>query len=448
LSIIYGRRRIGKSTLISKFIENKKAIFYTATKVGHKNNLDLFSWELVKIFNPEYVDISFNSIEAAFEYLTTNLGQDKIILVIDELPYWAEKNEALLSIIQKYADTKWKDKELMIILCGSSLAFMENKVLCEKSPLFGRRDNQIKLSEFSYLESAEFVPEYSSRDKAICYGITGGIAKYLSLIDSSKSIDENIMELFFNKNGYLYEETKNLIIQEFNDVSLINNIIEQIASGENQINVIADKVSESSPSVFYCLDKLITIGIIEKRHCILEEKNKKKIQYILKDNMFRFWYRFVSKAISAIELDKGNIYYEKVVKPNLNSYMGPIFENMCRYYTLLKGLDNTFGCFISKVGTWWGNEIIRTADDKVIKTADIDIVGISPTDNCLVIGECKFKNEKTDKDVLDVLIRRSSIINKYYPVTKYLLFSLNGFSSYFDKPADNVITLSIDDLYN
>ena len=107
-------------------------------------------------------------------------------MVIDELPYWAEKDEALLSVLQKYIDTVWKDKNLKIILCGSALSFMENKVLSEKSPLFGRRDSQIKMEAFDYLDSAKFVPEYSYEDKAICYGITGGVAKYLSMIDPKK----------------------------------------------------------------------------------------------------------------------------------------------------------------------------------------------------------------------------------------------------------------------
>ena len=146
-------------------------------------------------------DISFNTIEAVFDFINKNIGEDKLILVIDELPYWAEKDDALLSILQKYIDTVWKGKNLKIILCGSALSFMENKVLSEKSPLFGRWDSQIKLEAFHYLDAAKFVPGYSNEDKAICYGITGGVAKYLAMIDQAKSIDENIVRLFFRIDG-------------------------------------------------------------------------------------------------------------------------------------------------------------------------------------------------------------------------------------------------------
>ena len=224
MTVIYGRRRIGKSTLIAEFVRDKKNIFYTATKVGKARNLELFSRQVTDLFMPGVENISFHTTEAVFDFIDKNIGNDKVVLVIDELPYWAERDEALLSIMQKYIDTVWNDKNLKIILCGSALSFMEKKVLSEKSPLFGRRDSQIRLEAFNYLDAAKFVPDYSCEDKAICYGITGGVARYLSMIDPSKSIDENIVRLFFRTDGYLYDETRNLLTQEFTDIAIVNNI--------------------------------------------------------------------------------------------------------------------------------------------------------------------------------------------------------------------------------
>ena len=290
MTVIYGRRRIGKSTLIAEFIRDKKAIFYTATKVGKNRNLELFSKQVIDVLMPGVEDISFKTTEAVFDFIDKNIGNDKIVIVIDELPYWAEKDNALLSVLQKYIDRVWNDKELKIILCGSALSFMEKKVLSEKSPLFGRRDSQIKLEPFNYLDSAKFVPDYSNEDKAICYGITGGIAKYLAMIDPKKSLDENIVRLFFRTDGYLYDETRNLLTQEFSDISLVNNVVEQIASGENTLNTIAGKIGEKEQTVLYSLDKLINVCLVEKKKCITDEKNKKKTQYVLKDYMFKFWY--------------------------------------------------------------------------------------------------------------------------------------------------------------
>ena len=265
MMVIYGRRRIGKSTLITEFAKGKRTIFYTATKIGKNRNLELFSKQVVDLLMPGLGEVRFPATEAVFDFIDKNMGSEKIVLVIDELPYWAERDEALLSVLQKYMDTVWNDKNLKIILCGSALSFMEKKVLSEKSPLFGRRDSQMKLDAFDYLDSAKFVPDYSNEDKAICYGITGGIAKYLSMIDPAKSMDENIIRLFFRTDGYLYDETRNLLTQEFSDIAIVNNIVEQIASGENTLNTIAGKIGEKESTILYSLDKLISVGLVEKK---------------------------------------------------------------------------------------------------------------------------------------------------------------------------------------
>lgn len=449
MTVIYGRRRIGKSTLIAEFVKDKKVIFYTATKVGKDRNLELFSKQVTDLFLSGIEDISFHTIEAVFDFINKNISDEKVILVIDELPYWAEKDEALLSILQKYMDTVWHDKNLKIILCGSALSFMENKVLSEKSPLFGRRDSQIKLDAFDYLDAAKFVPYYSNEDKAICYGITGGVAKYLSMMDPSKSLDENIIKLYFRTDGYLYDETRNLLTQEFSDITLVNNIIEQIASGQNTINIIANKIGEKESTILYSLEKLISVGLVEKKKCITEEKNKKKTQYILKDHMFKFWYEFIPKATSVIEMGQGELYYHKAVKPVLHSYMGSVFEDMCRYYTLQHGILGEFDCFVTTVGTWWGTEtIINENGEKRAQSTDIDVVALSEIEKKAVVGECKFKNEKIDKGIYETLVRRSHLISSKYQVIKYILFSLSGYTEWFDTLSDhNVVLLSLNDLY-
>lgn len=449
MTVIYGRRRIGKSTLIAEFVKNKKTIFYTATKVGKTRNLELFSRQAINLFMPGVENISFHTTEAVFDFIDKSIGSDKIVLVIDELPYWAERDEALLSIMQKYIDTVWNDKNLKIILCGSALSFMEKKVLSEKSPLFGRRDSQIRLEAFNYLDAAKFVPDYSCEDKAICYGITGGVARYLSMIDPSKSIDENIVKLFFRTDGYLYDETRNLLTQEFTDIAIVNNIIEQIASGENTLNTIAGKIGEKEPTVLYSLDKLINVGLVEKKKCITDEKNKKKTQYVLKDYMFKFWYEFIPKATSVIEMGQGELYYQKAVKPVLHSFMGAVFEDMCRYYTLKQGITGEYGCFLTSVGSWWGTENITDENDNIrAQSADIDVVAISEIDKKAVIGECKFKNEKIDKGIYETLIRRGKLIAAKYKVSKYIFFSLSGYTDWFkDLKDEDVLLLTLDSLY-
>ncbi len=449
MTILYGRRRIGKSTLITEFLRGKKSVFYTATKVGAQQNAALFGALLLTELAPELTGVSITSLEAALDFLTGQLGRERIVMVIDELPYWADGDPALLSILQKYIDTKWMETNLKIILCGSSLSFMENEVLSEKSPLFGRREFQMKLEAFSYREAAEFVPNYSLEEKAICYGVTGGVAKYLSLFDPKQSLDDNIKRLFFHNDGYLFEETHNLLTQEFRDVTLMNNVIEQLASGANTVNEISQNVRESTQTVVYSLDKLIGIGLARKKLCMTEEKNKRKTQYVLKDHMFQFWYAFIPKAVSVIEMRQGDLYYDKVVKKQLHSYMGSVFEEMCREYTLYYGIRGAYDGFMTGVGTWWGVEEVNGEDGKKCRqSADIDVVAISDVDKTAVIGECKFKNEKIDKGVYETLIRRGSVLGGKYRIAKYLFFSLGGYTDWvIENKREDVLLLGLEDLY-
>ena len=255
--------------------------------------------------------------------------------------------------------------------------------------------------------------------------------------------------LYFRTDGYLYDETRNLLTQEFADISIVNNIVEQIASGENTLNTIAAKIGEKEPTVLYSLDKLINVGLVEKKKCITDEKNKKKTQYVLKDYMFKFWYEFIPKATSVIEMGQGALYYQKAVKPVLHSFMDTVFEEMCRYYTLKQGITGEYGCFLTSVGSWWGTENITDENDNIrTQSADIDVVSISELDKKAVIGECKFKNEKIDKGIYETLIRRGKLIAAKYKVSKYIFFSLSGYTDWFNSLSDeDVLLLTLDSLY-
>ena len=450
MTVIYGRRRIGKSTLITEFIKDKRASYYIAAKSSLEDNIKKWSAQFISDIVPEMEGVEFSDLEGFFKFVGNSCKDEKTVIALDEIPYIAEVDESFLSRFQGAIDSILSKKNIYLIISGSAISFMEKKILSEKSPVFGRRDSQIKLEAFNYRDSALFVPEYSPEDKAICYGITGGVAKYLDLIDSNISIYENIKKLFFSTEGYLFDETRNLLTQEFTDVTIVNNIIEQIASGENTLNTISAKVGEKETTVLYSLEKLIETGLVEKRRCITEEKNKKKVQYVLRDHMFKFWYKFIPKAVSVIEMGGGSLYFDQVVKQELHSFMGSIFEVMCRYYTLEQGILGRFDTFITAAGVWWGTEPMKDDEGKSFnQSADIDVVGISDVDKTAVVGECKFKNEKIDKGVYESLKRRSGLISGKYKVVKYLLFSLSGFTDWFDDmKSDDTLLLTIDDLYS
>ena len=441
--VIYGRRRIGKSTLIKEFIKDKRAVYYTATKTGISKNIELWGKQALETLAPEMNQLTFKNADDLLTFLGKNSEEERCIVVIDELPYLAEADKSILSVLQKMIDNQWINGQMFLILCGSSISFMENEVLSEKSPVFGRRTAQIRLEPFRYPEAAEFVPSYSYEEKAICFGITGGTAKYLSMLDDSKSLDENIIHLFFTKAGYLYEETSNLLTQEFRNVSTYNDIITEIASGSNKVNEISDKTHLEQTVVSHALQNLIATGIVVREKAITDESNKKKVRYNLKDNMFRFWYKFVPDGMGAIELDRGELYYYNVVKPRLPEFMGSVFEDMCKYFTLFAGLSGGLNCFVTTVGKWWGTDSVKR------ETTDIDVVGLDKMSRKAVLGECKFRNEPIDKKIYEELLEKNGLIAKEYTVVQYLLFAKGGFTDWVAEHAEDdlVKLVGLEELY-
>lgn len=199
---------------------------------------------------------------------------------------------------------------------------------------------------------------------------------------------------------------------------------------------------------FSILWKSLSVLVLWKRKGVLQ-KNKKKTQYVLKDHMFKFWYEFIPKAHSVIEMGGGDVYYEKIVKPNLHAFMGSVFEEMSRYFTFEQGIKGRFDSFITQTGAWWGVETIENqAGAKYTQSADIDVVAISDIDKIALVGECKFKNEKIDKGVYETLLRRSGVIAGKYHVKKLLFFSLSGYTEWFRELKNEAVVLfTLEDMY-
>ncbi len=424
MTVMYGRRRVGKSTLLKQFIQGKKAIYFTAVRSSAQRNLERLGQRVMEVLAPQMTNLHFPSYEEVFAFLGQQCRDERIVFIIDEFPYLAEQDPSLLSLLQSYIDSEWQAGQMYFFLCGSSVSFMEDEVLSQKSPLFGRRTSQIRLLPFDYREAAEFVPSYSCEGKAIVYGVTGGVAKYLSLFDEQQSLDANLKQLFFDTSGFLYEEPLNLLTQEFRNVSLYNAIIEAVANGRTRMSEIADLTHMESAKIAYAMNNLIATGLLRREHAITEEGNKRKTRYVLADQMFRFWYQFIAPFTDIIDFGRGDIHYEKVVKPRLAGYMGDVFEDMARYYTLLLGTEGKLDCLVTSVGKWWGSNPRKREE------TDIDVVGLDRVEHQAVLGECKYKNELLDKKVFDQLRERDGLINHRYRTVQFLLFSKSGFSDW------------------
>ena len=443
MTVIYGRRRIGKSRLITEFIKSKKASNYVASMTSIEDNVKKWSSQVIRDLAPNMEGLSVDNLEAFFGFVGKLADEEKIIIALDEISYIAEADESFLSRFQVAVDTIFASKDIYLIICGSAVSFMEKEILSEKSPLFGRRTNQIFLRPFDFIESAEFVPKYNAEEKAIVYAVTGGVAKYLTLFDDKISLDDNLISNFFTTSGYLYEEPMNLLTQEFRSVGTYNTVIEVCAGGANKVTEIANKAHISTATLSYILKSLDTVGIISKITPMTEKENNRRSVYEVTDTMYRFWYSFVPEARAAIEMNRGEVYYKKNVKDKIHSFMGRVFEDMCRYYTLSQGLDGKLSCLVTNVGGWWGpghNHI----------PTDIDVVGIDDANKKAVLGECKFKNEVIDKEVYEALMDRRGLIDKRYEEVEFLLFSLAGFSKWVKENADmdRVRLITLEELYD
>lgn len=436
-AVIYGRRRVGKTALISEFTKDKATIFFTGVETNAKQNLDNFSRCIMEYNTGIAVDSSFASFQAALEYVFELAKTKRIVLVIDEYPYVARTSKSLASTLQLLIDKNKDSSKLFLILCGSSMSYMEDHVLAYKAPLYGRRTAQLKISPFDFFEACRYFTRFSDIDKALAYGIVGGTPQYLMQINDSLSIEENIKNTHLNPASSIFEEPNNLLKQEVREPAIYNAVVTAIAAGCSKMNEISNKIDEDTSVCATYIKNLITLGIVKKESPYGEKSSRKTI-YSIEDNMFRFWYRFVPENTSIISRRATDLAYKRIA-PELPSYMGGVFEEICKQYLWKLLLDGKCAVNFRDLGRWWGtNPKTRTQEE-------IDIMG-TDKDSAL-FAECKWTNEKVDLGVLETLIERSNLFN--YKKKHFYLFAKNGFTKgCIDKAAEmgNVTLVSYEQI--
>ncbi len=416
-AVIYGRRRVGKTALINQFIKNKRAIYFMGVESNAKQNLENFSKNILEYGAGIQTDTAFLSFQSALEYVFQLAKKERLILVIDEYPYVARSSPSLASTLQLLID-KYKDSShLMLILCGSSMSYMEDHVLAYKAPLYGRRTAQIKIFPFDFADTCQYFKNFSDEDKALIYGIAGGTPQYLLQMNDHLSIKDNIENTFLNTTSSLFEEPENLLKQEVREPILYNAIITAIATGASRMSEISTKVGESTSICATYLKNLMTLGLIRKETPYGENTSRKSI-YSIDDNMFRFWYRFVPENISIINRGATELAYKRI-EPYLSDYMGKIFEDICQQYLWKLLLNNQSPVEFKELGRWWGT------DPSTRSQTEIDIMG-EENKNTALFGECKWTNENVDVGVLETLVKRSQLF--HYKKTQLYLFAKNGFT--------------------
>ena len=415
--VIYGRRRVGKTALINHFIDDKKAIYFTGVESNGKQNLENLSKSIMEFSSGIQTETYFASYQAALEYVFKLAEKERVVFAIDEYPYVARASKSLASTLQLLID-KYKDSsKLMLILCGSSMSYMEDHVLAYKAPLYGRRTAQMKIMPFDFEESCAYFSGFSDEDKALMYGIVGGTPQYLLQMSDKLSVEENIKNTYLNPMSFLYEEPINLLKQEVREPAIYNAIITAIATGYSRMSEISTKVGEDSNVCSNYIKNLINLGIIKKETPYGEKASRKSI-YTIEDNMFYFWYRFVLNNNSVIARGATDLVYKRI-ESQLCDYMGRVFEEICTQYLWKQLIKGNMPIEFVSLGRWWGNAPILKCQ------TEIDIMGEQDS-NAAIFAECKWRNENVDLDVLETLIGRSGLF--HYTKVHYYLFSKSGFT--------------------
>lgn len=437
LFVLYGRRRVGKTTLLNEFCKGKDAIFYSAEQSNNKLNLEKFSILVFNFYGEDNLE-PFASWENALSYINERQKDKRLILVIDEFPYLVRKNKALLSEMQHLIDHKLKNGKLFIVLCGSYMGFMEKEVLGSKSPLFGRRTGQLHMKPFNYQTSMKFLDRFSNEDKLKLYGAFGGTPLYLQQIQPDNSFEENIKKAFLRVTAYLYEEPLLLLRQEVQEPGVYSAIIEAIAGGYTKSNEISTKIGEDSAKCLKYIKTLCELGILYKETPFGEKEASRKTIYGISDFMFRFWYRYVFANRTLVETGAQQVIWEKRIEPNYSSYMGLIFERICSDYLTAQNAKGKLPFLFTSIGRWWGT------NPKTRTQVEIDLVANDGKD--YLICECKWRNEKTDLSVLKELKDNADIFNKKRGNTWFVLFTKAGFTDAVIKEAEadpNIILVDI-----
>ena len=419
LVVLYGRRRVGKTELLHQFCKNKKHVFYACTECADSSQLSAFSERMMRAGHPaaKYIS-SFSDWSTALSAVAELPSNEKKLLVIDEFPYMVRNNAEIPSILQNLWDAILQHSNVMIILCGSAMSFIEKEILSEKNPLYGRATCIMQLKDMDYYDAAQFFPSYSAEDKIRAYAILGGIPHYLKQFSDTQSIGENIIAHILTRASILYSEVEFMMRQEFRESAVYNTILNAIALGATQLNEIWQKTQIDKNKLSVYLKNLIEVGLVCREFSMAEKlKEQGNVQrglYQIKDPFFRFWYTYVFPYIP--ELDSGDTQgiYEHVVAPTLDQFVSRPFEDICIQYLRRLNRAGQLDFHFTHIGRWW------------TKQTELDILAIDHDKKHYLACECKFKNTPISQD--DIAHAQSKFTLPANADIQWFFFSKSGFT--------------------
>lgn len=442
--VLYGRRRVGKTALLEEFTKGKRALFFTAQAQGERDNLRDFSKTAYAFFDFPRSTSPFENWIDALRFVSDMATESPFIFVFDEFPYAAKASPSLPSAMQIAIDQGFKKTSALIALCGSNQGFMEDEVLGEKSPLYGRRTAQLKMRPFDFFDAAKMFPHATPIEKIMYYASLGGTPYYLAAIDASASYLDNMASLFFDRTGLMFDEPNMLMRQELRETSIYSSVLRAIACGSTKSNEIADRAGISTTSVTMYLKTLANLGLIERRVPFGEPTKTKRSLYRIDDFAFSFWYRFVSPYVGSIERGLGRQLAPRLLEGDrINEYLGHAFEQVCREWVVRQAAKGSLPIQVTSVGSWWGTDPTRH------EQTDIDLVAADELDRNIILGECKWRGVFDETEVLNALKERQGLIPGFRDHWFYVFSKHRVSSGSLEKAArsGNARFISADELY-
>ena len=406
--VIYGRRRLGKSELVRQSIADRDdAVYYQAIESTAQNQLEQFVDTATAQFP------SLQNVRRDWEVLLEALGEEDAVVVIDEFPFLIEEDESLPSRIQRVWDMELQETAMTLILVGSSISVMEEKVLSGSAPLYGRRTATIDLKPLDIPDARRFFPGYDPETAITTWSIYGGTPYYLQTIDADQPLGTNVQQGILSDRGLLYSEPEFLLRTELRQPNTYFSILRALAHGRRTPNEIAGMAGVESGSLSTYLQKLRRLRLVERHIPVTESSTaSKRGRYRIAAPLFRFWFRFVYGNQDQLHI-LGDDAYDELVVPELADYVSPLFERFCQQ-ALPELIDRQF----RNVGQWW------------FKEHELDVLGL--TNEGLVAGECKFTSRPVSEGVLADLERTTSEVRwSDRPAdgeTLYVLFSRTGYT--------------------
>ena len=377
---IYGRRRIGKSELILRFMRDAPGLYFLGKTAPAALQLRELMREASRALGePLLAEVTPGGWKEALELIVERAPRDrKLVLALDEFQWMAQASPELPSVLQELWDRKWKRSgKVVLILCGSFIGFMEREVLGRASPLFGRRTGQILLGPLSHLEAAEFHPRWSLQDRARAFFVCGGVPLYLEMFQASRSFEQNVEHAILDEHSPLFREPDFLLREELREVESYYAVLLALATGTAVHKDLAARTQIAERSLGYYLKQLEGLGYVERRYPLTGTKpTARSVRYGVADPLLRFWFRFVFPNLTFIQQQGPSRTFRELIRPQRDAYFGLCFEGLCRQaLPYIYRRERVSAAY--EVGQYWDRH------------AQIDLVGLRD-DGVTDLGECKW----------------------------------------------------------